>query len=68
MCVTDGGVFWCCVELLNPERRRRGVPLALQGAVVMGFGLGIAYLMYKLTTEDDGLNGEAIRIVPGPDV
>ena len=39
--------------LLTNERRRRGIPLALQGAIVMAFGLSIAYLMYKLTTEDD---------------
>jgi len=48
---TRGGFY--CIGLLNSERRRRGIPLALQGAVVMGLGLGFAYLMYKLTTDDE---------------
>jgi hypothetical protein len=42
------------VGLLNTERRRRSIPLAAQGAIVMGIGLGIAYLMYQLTVAEDG--------------
>ena len=47
------------VGLLNTERRRRSLPLAAQGAIVMGIGLGIAYLMpYQLTA------GEMVRRRP----
>jgi cation transporter-like permease len=31
----------------------------MQGAVVMAFGLGIAYLMYRLTVDDD----DGIRVI-----
>lgn len=51
--------------LLNPERKRKAIPLALQGAVVMAFGLTIAYLMYRLTSDDDD-DGNTIQLVRTP--
>lgn len=53
--------------LLNPERKRKAIPLALQGAVVMAFGLTIAYLMYRLTSDDDDDDdGNTIQLVRTP--
>jgi len=50
--------------LLNAERKRKAIPLALQGAVVMAFGLTIAYLVYRFTVDEDENTIELVR-TPG---
>jgi hypothetical protein len=52
---------------LHTERKRKAIPLALQGAVVMAFGLTIAYLMYRLTSDaDEDADGNTIELVRSP--